>query len=273
MNATAKRSGVDLRVVAIAVIVLLLAFGGAAAWAYSTNTDLERTRQTLTSTSTDLDVDEEDAGRHRRQGDARQGQALTDEEAAIKSDKARIDEPREPDQAQGRLHRGADGQPGRDPPNPRPRTRELRPDDERLDVGQEPTTRSNKALDLAISYLAKSYTSAAAGSYATANSWLSKSNAQVGGQQQAGQDRQQGDRRAERRVGRDQQGERRVREDARQDRRDLWQLTATRATQSSSRVAASRFGAVSRHACRISRSSSASSIRPRSTVIQPNRPT
>ena len=38
---------------------------------------------------------------------------------------------------------------------------------------------SNKALDLAISYLARAYSSAAAGSYATANSWLSKSNAQV----------------------------------------------------------------------------------------------
>ena len=56
MNATSKRSGVDIRVIAIAVIVLLLAFGGAAAWAYSTNADLERTRQTVTSTSTDLDA-------------------------------------------------------------------------------------------------------------------------------------------------------------------------------------------------------------------------
>ena len=38
---------------------------------------------------------------------------------------------------------------------------------------------ADRALDLAISYMAKAYTSAAAGSYSTANSWLSKSNAQV----------------------------------------------------------------------------------------------
>ena len=89
MSATAKRSGVDIRVIVIAVIVLLLAFGGAAAWAYTTNADLERTRQALTSTSTDLDATKKTLADTDSKVTLAKA-AVTDEEAAIESDKARI---------------------------------------------------------------------------------------------------------------------------------------------------------------------------------------
>ena len=66
MNATAKRSGVDLRIVLIAAIVLLLAFGGAAAWAYTTNTNLETNAADARPRRAPTSTDQEVAGRHRR---------------------------------------------------------------------------------------------------------------------------------------------------------------------------------------------------------------
>ena len=177
MNATTKRAGVDLRVVAVAAIVLLLAFGGAAAWAYSTNSDLERTRQTLASTSADLDSTNKSLTDTDGKVTAAK-KALADEESAIKTDTTRIASLNNQVERKGACIAAQTAN-----------LAELR---QILALERENFARttsgstwaksndaSNKALDLAISYLAKSHTSAAAGSYNTANSWLSKSNAQV----------------------------------------------------------------------------------------------
>ena len=177
MNAPVKRSGVDLRVVLIAAIVLLLALGGAAAWAYTTNTDLQATRQTLTSTSTDLASTKSTLSD--TQGKLTKATKDADtEQAAIKSDKARL--------------KALDLQISRKGACIVTQTANLAEIRRILaleranfaatvsgSVWYKAHSASDRALDLAISYLAKAYTSAAAGSYATANSWLSKSNAQV----------------------------------------------------------------------------------------------
>lgn len=177
MNATAKRSGVDIRVVAIAVIVLLLAFGGAAAWAYTTNGDLERTRQTLASTSTDLDSTNKTLADTDGKVSAAKA-ALADEQSAIKSDTSRIKTLKNQIERKGACIEAQTA-------NLAELRRILALERENFarttsgSAWAKSNDASNKALDLAISYLAKSYTSAAAGSYGTANSWLSKSNAQV----------------------------------------------------------------------------------------------
>ena len=163
MNATAKRSGVDIRVIAIAVIVLLVAFGGAAAWAYSTNADLDSTKKTLADTDSQVTLAKA---------------TLTDEEAAIASDKARITN-------LGNQIKRRDACIVAQTANLAEIRRILaleRVNFARTTSGStwaKTNDASNRALDLAISYLAKSYASAAAGSYSSANSWLSKSNAQV----------------------------------------------------------------------------------------------
>jgi chromosome segregation ATPase len=177
MNATAKRSGVDIRVIAIAVIVLLLAFGGVAAWAYSTNADLEGTRQTLSSTSTDLDSTKKTLADTDSKVTVAKA-AVTDEEAAIKSDKARITN-------LGNQIKRKDACIVAQTANLAEIRRILAVERENFvrttsgSTWAKTNDASNRALDLAISYLAKSYASAAAGSYSTANSWLSQSNAQV----------------------------------------------------------------------------------------------
>jgi hypothetical protein len=177
MNATARRSGVDIRVVLIAAIVLLLALGGAAAWAYTTSGDLDRTRQTLTVTGTDLDATKTSLA----DTQGKLTKANTDvatEQKAIETDKGRI--------------RGFELQISRKAACIQAQTTNLaeirrilaleRANFDRTTSGSRwnrAQETSRRALDLAISYLAKAYTSAAAGSYSTANSWLSKSNAQV----------------------------------------------------------------------------------------------
>jgi chromosome segregation ATPase len=177
MNATSKRSGVDIRVVVVAAIVLLLAFGGAAAWAYSTNADLERTRHTLSSTTTDLDATKKTLADTDGQVTLVKA-TLADEQSAIKSDTARIKTLKNQIERKGACIEAQTA-------NLAELRRILALERENFARTTSGSTwaksneASNKALDLAISYLAKSYTSAAGGSYGTANSWLSKSNAQV----------------------------------------------------------------------------------------------
>jgi septal ring factor EnvC (AmiA/AmiB activator) len=173
----AKRSGIDLRIVAIAAIVLLLAGGGAAAWAYTTNTDLEQARRTLATTTSDLDSTKTSlAATQSKVTDASAN--VASEEKAIESDKDR-----------GKV---LEFQISRKAACIKAQAANLSEIRRILAMQRESYDRTTsasawnkansaryKAFDLAISYMAKAYTSAAAGSYATANSWLSKSNAQV----------------------------------------------------------------------------------------------
>lgn len=177
MNATAKRSGVDIRIVLVAAIVLLLGFGGAAAWAYTTNADLERTRQSLATTSTDLDSTKTTLSD--TQGKLTKTSAdVAAEQKAIEDDTARI--------------KTLERQVSKKVTCIAAQTANLAEIRRILGLERDNFSRTtsssawnkahaarSSALDLAIAYLAKSYTSAAAGSYNTANSWLSKSNAQI----------------------------------------------------------------------------------------------
>jgi len=177
MSTNVIRSGIDLRIVAIGVIFLLLAAGGAAAWAYTTNTDLERTRQTLAATAADLDVTKTSLAE--TQGNVTDASArVASEQKTIATNKSRtkvlefqISRKSDCIEAQAanltEIRRILDMQ---------------RQSFDRTTSGSawnKANIARYKAFDLAISYMAKAYTSAAAGSYATANSWLSKSNAQV----------------------------------------------------------------------------------------------
>jgi septal ring factor EnvC (AmiA/AmiB activator) len=177
MNASAKRSGIDLRIVIVGVVVLLLAFGGAAAWAYTTNETLNATRASLDSTRGDLDSTKTSlTGTEADLAKARSD--LSAEQDAIETNTAKLDVlefqiSRKDACIEAQTANLAEIR----------RILEL----ERSNGGRTTTgsawykaqSASNKALDLAISYMAKAYTSAAAGNYSTANSWLSKSNAQV----------------------------------------------------------------------------------------------
>jgi septal ring factor EnvC (AmiA/AmiB activator) len=177
MNASARRSGVDLRIVLIGVIVLLLAAGGVAAWAYTTNETLNATRATLDSTRADLASTKSSlTGTEADLAEARTD--LGAEQDAIEANTAKLEVlefqiSRKDACIEAQTANLAEIR----------RILEL----ERSNGGRTTTgstwykahATSDKALDLAISYMAKAYTSAAAGNYSTANSWLSKSNAQV----------------------------------------------------------------------------------------------
>src|SRR6185312_15667331 len=52
---SAKRSGIDIRLLLLVAIALVLGLAAAGAWALTTNNDLQSTRATLASTSDDLD--------------------------------------------------------------------------------------------------------------------------------------------------------------------------------------------------------------------------
>jgi septal ring factor EnvC (AmiA/AmiB activator) len=177
MNASAKRSGIDIRIVILGVLVLLLAFGGAAAWAYTTNSDLEKTRQTLSTTNVELDSTKQSLAETEAKLATAKGEVASEQET-IESDKSRIEVLEFQIDRKGACIKAQTD-------NLTEIRRILALERENFNrttsgsVWAKANAASNKALDLAISYLAKSYTSAAAGNYSTANSWLSKSNAQV----------------------------------------------------------------------------------------------
>jgi septal ring factor EnvC (AmiA/AmiB activator) len=177
MNASSRRSGVDFRIVLIGVLVLLLAFGGAAVWAYTTNTDLEKTRQTLSTTSSELDTTKKSLADTEAKLATAKSEVETEQET-IENDKTRIGVLQvQIDQKGACIAAQTD--------NLGEIRRILALERENFNrttsgsVWAKSNDASNKALDLAISYLKSAYTSAAAGKYNTANSWLSKSNAQV----------------------------------------------------------------------------------------------
>jgi septal ring factor EnvC (AmiA/AmiB activator) len=177
MTVETKRAGVDVRIAAIVAIVLVLAFGGAAAWAYTTNQDLERTRQSLATTSGTLETTKSTLSD--TQGQLTSTTAdVASEQAAIEADTSKIKVLEFQVQRRGACIAAQTAN-----------LAELRRilELERANFARGTSTSawgkahaaSDKALDLAIDYLQKSYLAAAAGNYSSANSWLSKSNAQV----------------------------------------------------------------------------------------------
>lgn len=175
--APAKRSGLSLRVAAILAAILLVAFGGATAWAVMTNGDLERTRQTLATTEADLASTTSTLTATTGDLEATSTD-LTAEQSSIKANKAEITVLEFQIERKGACIEA--------------QTANLAEFRRILALQRENFARttsgsawakaiatSDRALDLAIDYLARSYSSAAAGSYGTANSWISKSNAQI----------------------------------------------------------------------------------------------
>jgi chromosome segregation ATPase len=172
-----RRAGLSIRVAAILAAVLLLAFGGATAWAVMTNAELERTRATLAETDADLTATKASLGDVAADLSST-ADDLEAEQASISANESRITV------LEFQIERKAaciEAQ-----------TANLAEFRRILALERENFARttsgsawakaiaaSDRALDLAVDYLAKSYSSAAAGSYNTANSWLGKSNAQI----------------------------------------------------------------------------------------------
>jgi peptidoglycan hydrolase CwlO-like protein len=177
VTASTKHTGIDLRVVIVIGIALLLGLIGAAAWAVTTNNDLQATRATLASTSGDLDTTKVDLASTTSTLDsttkdlasARKG--IKDDQAKIKTLNFQIDRKGDCIEAQSA------------------NLAEMR---RILDLERQNFARTGsasawgkayaadrKAINLAIDDLYKAYQSAAAGKLGTANSWISRSNAQI----------------------------------------------------------------------------------------------
>jgi hypothetical protein len=172
-----RRTGLGIRAAGILAAILLLAFGGATAWAVTTNAELERTRATLATTDADLTATK-----------AR----LADVAADLTSTAADLEAERASIGANEARITVLEFQIERKAACIEAQTANLGEFRRILALERENFARttsgstwakaiaaSDRALDLAVEYLAKSYSSAAAGSYNTANSWLSKSNAQI----------------------------------------------------------------------------------------------
>jgi DNA repair exonuclease SbcCD ATPase subunit len=177
MTGTSKRSGVDIRVAVVGALVLLLALGGAAAWAFSTNNDLEATRTTLGSTTEELDATSAELEQARADVDAVEAD-LDEALASIADNKQRIET--------------ITFQIGRKAECIAAQASNLAEIRRIMSLERENLARTTsgsawaksfaadkKAINAAIDYLEDAYTSAAAGRYGTANSYIDKSNAQI----------------------------------------------------------------------------------------------
>jgi chromosome segregation ATPase len=177
VTAQAPRSGVNLRVAAIVAVILLLVLGGVGAWALSTNADLDHTRQSLATTSSDL---------------AATNTSLADTQAKLQSTKANVGAEQSRITDDTSRITNLETQIDRKAACITVQTTNLTELRRILALERANFARSTsgstwskenaaaaKAIGIAIDDLHKAYTSAAAGSYGTANVWLSRSNAQV----------------------------------------------------------------------------------------------
>jgi peptidoglycan hydrolase CwlO-like protein len=172
-----RRSGFDVRVAIVAAIVLLLVFGGAAAWAFTTSNDLQATRATLDATSDELDTTQSTLESTTADLDSASAD-LAAAQDAIKANKAKITVLTFQIERKGACIEAQSANLG-----------EIRRilALERENFGRTTSGSawakahgaSQKAINAAIDYLYKAYTSAAAGKYGTANSYIDKSNAQI----------------------------------------------------------------------------------------------
>jgi peptidoglycan hydrolase CwlO-like protein len=177
MTESTRRSGLDIRIAIIVLIVLLLALAGAGAWALTTNNELQSTQASLSSTTGDLDSTKADlASTKTNLGTATADLAETQD--AIKADKAKITVLKFQIERKGACIEAQSA-------NLTEIRRILaieRSNFARTTTGSawdKAHAAAQKAINAAIDYLYKSYTSAAARKYSTANSYLDKSNAQI----------------------------------------------------------------------------------------------
>ena len=150
---------------------------------------------------------------------------LDETEKAIEDDEARIKTLNFQIEQEGRLHRGAGREPRREPSDPRPRARELRPDDEWLRLGEGPRSRPEGDQPRDRRPVQGVHER---GRRELRDGELVDLQVECAdlGQQQAAGERRQADRSDQRGVRRDQRRERRVRDDPRSDVVDLRQLRA-----------------------------------------------
>jgi chromosome segregation ATPase len=172
-----RRSGVDLRVAIILAIVLLLGLGGAAAWAVTSNNELQSAKATIQSTSDELKTTTSNRDGTKKKLDtatadvAAARQAIKDDKAKITVLKFQIDRKAACIKAQST--------------NLAEIRRILALERENLartmtgSAWAKAFAAEQKAINAAIDYLYRAYTSAAAGKLSTANSYISKSNAQI----------------------------------------------------------------------------------------------
>jgi septal ring factor EnvC (AmiA/AmiB activator) len=177
VTASKRRAGFDLRIAIMAAVVLLLALGGAVAWAMTTSNDLQATTTTLAATRGDLDTTRSTLADRSAELESTAAD-LAQTEEAIKADEDRITVLEFQIERKGACIEAQ-----------ATNLAEIR---RILALERENFARttsgsswgmahaaSKKAINLAIDDLYKAYTSAAAGNYGTANSWLEKSNAQI----------------------------------------------------------------------------------------------
>lgn len=177
MTGSTRRSGFDLRIAIIVAIALLLALGAAAAWAVTSNNDLQSTKSTLGTTSDELKTTKSNLDDAAKKVDtatadvAAARQTIKDDKARITVLKFQIDRKAECIKAQSA--------------NLAEIRRILALERENLartmtgSAWAKAFAAEQKAINAAIDYLYKAYTSAAAGKYGTANSYIDKSNAQI----------------------------------------------------------------------------------------------
>jgi septal ring factor EnvC (AmiA/AmiB activator) len=172
-----RRSGFDIRVAIVVLVVLLLALAGAGAWALTTNNELQSTRSSLSSSSGDLGTAKAKLASTKTDL-ATATAALAETQDAIKADKAKITVLNFQIERKGACIEAQSA-------NLTEIRRILaleRSNFARTTTGSKwdkTHAAAQRAINAAIDYLYKSYTSAAARKYSTANSYLDKSNAQI----------------------------------------------------------------------------------------------
>jgi septal ring factor EnvC (AmiA/AmiB activator) len=177
VSESTKRSGFDVRFAVIVLIGLLLVLAGAGFWAYTTNNDLQTTRAALASTSGELDTTKTNLASITSDLDTASTDLATAQDA-IKADKAKITVLNFQIERKGACIQAQTA-------NLTEMRRILaleRANFARTTSGSawdKAHAAAQKAINAAIDYLYKAYTSAAARKYSTANANIDRSNAQI----------------------------------------------------------------------------------------------
>jgi septal ring factor EnvC (AmiA/AmiB activator) len=172
-----KRSGFDVRLALLVLIGLLLVLAGAGFWAYTTSNDLQTTRAALASTSGELDTTKANLASTASDLDTASTDLASAQEA-IKANKAKITVLNFQIERKGACIQAQTA-------NLTEMRRILaleRANFARTTTGSawdKAHAAAQKAINAAIDYLYKAYTSAAAGKLSTANANIDRSNAQI----------------------------------------------------------------------------------------------
>jgi chromosome segregation ATPase len=174
---SARRSGVDVRLLVVVGIAIALALAGAGTWALTTNDELQSTRATLATTSGDLAAAQSSLTETTADLDAAKADLATAGEAA-KDGEARIGA------LQFQIERKAaciEAQSANLAEIRRILALE-RANFAKTTSGSawaKAHGAAQTAINVAIEDLRKAYESAAAGAYGAANTWIDRSNAQI----------------------------------------------------------------------------------------------